>query len=87
MLGKGWTHTFHVGRAEDWEKEPIYRGAAQSSFKVAAGFQCQFFVYFPLLTSVCLGSLSLYIIKEASVCCEIDVGAQMCGHLTWEGGG
>lgn len=87
MLGKGWAHIFHFDRAEHWGKEPIYGGAAPCSFKVAAGSQCQFHVYFPLLTSVCLGSLSLHIIKEAAVCCEIKVGAQLCGHLTWSWGG
>lgn len=87
MLGQGWARIFHSDRAEHWGKGPTYGGAAPSSFKVAAGSQCQFHVYFLLLTSVRLGSLSPHIIEEAAVCCEIKVGAQLCGHLTWSWGG
>lgn len=58
----------------------------------AAGSECQLLVYFPLLTTVCLGSLSLHIIKERALRCDIKVGVQMCGHLVsleswgWPGG-
>lgn len=80
--GTGQTRVFHIRGAEDWGgKSPFAEKQLSLLLKVAARSKCQFRVYFPPLTSVCLGSLSLHIIKETAVLCEIKVGAQMCGHL------
>lgn len=81
-LGPGRTRVFRDRGAEDWEGGSSFAEKQPSLvLKVAGRSKCQFHVYFPLLTSVCLGSLSLHIIKETAVLCEIKVGAQMCGHL------
>ena len=64
-----------AGRAGDPGREPAEEKQLSLLPKVAAGWECQLRVYFPLLTSVSLGSLSLHIIRETAVRCEIKVGS------------
>lgn len=61
MLGKGpQTGAFHCMGGQETERN--HPSAREPSLKVAAVSKCEPHVYFPLLTSVCLGSLSLHII-------------------------
>lgn len=71
MFGKGWTHVFHFRESRGlWKRTLLPQGAQpspQGSCRVHVSISwtmCQF-IYLCLL-SVCLGSLSLHIIKENS---------------------
>lgn len=52
--------SLHGGGGQETERNRP--SAREPSLKVAAVSKCEPRVYFPLLTSVCLGSLSLHII-------------------------
>lgn len=85
MLGKGQRHVFHFREGRGLGKRTYSEGAAQPSLQGGCRVQCQFHVYFPPPPSVCLGSLSLHLIKETAVCCVLQVGAQVWGLLASPG--
>lgn len=80
MLGKGWTPVFHFREADNWGKEPIREKQLSFLPKVAAGSErnCVFISL----------RLSLHIIKETAVCCEIKLESRCVGiWYPWRAGG